>query len=107
MRKNGGNALGLSPEAGPLVHIQVDTHWDAAELDEVVESSAADLVAKITRLAEERGLAAGYVYLNYADKNQDVYAGYGEERHARLREVAGKYDPDGSFRDLWRGYFEL
>ncbi|KAJ0363036.1 hypothetical protein COL26b_013142 [Colletotrichum chrysophilum] len=80
MQKNGGNALGLTPEKGPLVHIQVTTHWETAHLDCLVRQSAADLIAQIQALAEERGLFAGYTYMNYAEKNQDVYAGdSGEE----------------------------
>ncbi|KAK1561592.1 uncharacterized protein LY79DRAFT_574057 [Colletotrichum navitas] len=77
MQKNGGNALGLTPERGPLVHISVVTHWETSHLDHFVQQSAADLICEIQVLAEERGLFAGYTYMNYAEKNQDVYAGYG------------------------------
>ncbi|TDZ48447.1 Bifunctional solanapyrone synthase [Colletotrichum trifolii] len=107
MQKNGGNALGLATEEGPLVHIQVTTHWETVALDRDVESSASKLIAQINSMAEDRGLAAGYTYMNYADRNQDVYAGYGKESHTRLAEIAHKYDPGGIFRDLWKGYFKV
>ncbi|TDZ37402.1 FAD-dependent monooxygenase yanF [Colletotrichum spinosum] len=90
MQKNGGNALGLAIEEGPLVHIQVTTHWETAALDRDVESSASKLIAQINSMAEDRGLAAGYTYMNYADRNQDVYAGYGKESHTRLAEISHK-----------------
>ncbi|OHF02946.1 FAD binding domain-containing protein [Colletotrichum orchidophilum] len=75
MQKNGGNALGLTPEAGPLIHIQVTTHWGTSELDGLVESRVADLIEQIDELAEDRGVAAKYIYMNYAGQHQDVYGG--------------------------------
>ncbi|KAK1992696.1 FAD binding domain-containing protein [Colletotrichum falcatum] len=107
MQKNGGNALGLKPERGPIVHIQVTTHWETSQLDHLVQKSATDLIAQIQALAEERGLFAGYTYINYAEKNQDVYSGYGKENHKRLKDIAAAYDPDGLFKNLWRGYFKV
>ncbi|KAK1673629.1 FAD binding domain-containing protein [Colletotrichum godetiae] len=106
MQKNGGNALGLRPEEGPLVHIQVVTHWETSKLDSLVESSVAELIEKIGALAEERGLAAKYIYMNYAGRHQDVYGGYGSENHERLRMVSEEYDPARIFETLWRGYFK-
>ncbi|KAL0944794.1 FAD binding domain-containing protein [Colletotrichum truncatum] len=107
MQKNGGNSLGLTPEKGPLVHIQITSNWETSRLDCVVEKGAADFIAKINGLAKERGLAAGYTYMNYADKNQDVYAGYGESNHERLKEIADTYDPEGILQRLWTGYFKV
>lgn len=107
MQKNGGNALGLTAEEGPLVHIQVSTQWETPNLDCIVEKSTAKLIAKIDQLAEERGLAARYTYMNYAGRNQNVYAGYGVENHERLRKVAESYDPERVLEKLWRGYFKV
>ncbi|KXH62151.1 FAD binding domain-containing protein [Colletotrichum salicis] len=106
MQKNGGSALGLRPEVGPLVHIQVITHWETSKLNCLVESSVAELIEKIDALAEERGLAAKYIYMNYADRDQDVYGGYGSENHERLRMVSEEYDPARIFETLWRGCFK-
>ncbi|KAK7450945.1 FAD binding domain-containing protein [Colletotrichum acutatum] len=106
MQKNGGNALGLAPEEGPLVHIQVTTHWETSKLDCLVEESVAKLIDEIDALAEQRGLAANYIYMNYAGKHQDVYGGYGSENHDRLRKISDIYDPERLFKGLWRGYFK-
>ncbi|UQC90101.1 FAD binding domain-containing protein [Colletotrichum lupini] len=107
MQKNGGNALGLAPEDGPLVHIQVTTHWETSKLDCLVEESVAKLIDEIDALAEERGLAAKYIYMNYAGKHQDVYGGYGSENHDHLKKVSENYDPERLLERLWRGYFKV
>lgn len=45
--------------------------------------------------------------MNYASKDQDVFGGYGAENEKKLRDVQGKYDPDGVFKTLQPGYFKL
>ena len=109
MQVNGGNALGLMPEDGPLMIVQLNASWDNEVLDEVIERSLGELIAKIDALAESRGARSknGYIYMNYAGRSQDVFAGYGEENQARLRSVAKKYDPGNKFRELWKGYFKV
>ncbi|KAL2197763.1 hypothetical protein P885DRAFT_77441 [Corynascus similis CBS 632.67] len=109
MQVNGGNALGLEPEDGPIMIVQMNVLWTSAALDDTIQDGLRDLVASVETLAASRGARPknGYIYMNYADKSQDVYAGYGEENLARLRSVARRYDPEGQFRRLWRGYFKL
>jgi FAD/FMN-containing dehydrogenase len=109
MQVNGGNALGLKPEDGPVMIVQLTSTWTSPALDGVIEAGSKELIDKINALAASRGARSknGYIYMNYADKSQDVYAGYGQENLARLRSVAKAYDPQGKFRKLWRGYFKL
>ncbi|KAK3308486.1 uncharacterized protein B0T15DRAFT_108746 [Chaetomium strumarium] len=109
MQVNGGNALGLKPEDGPIMMVQLATTWTSSVLDEVVESSCRELVENVDVLAAVRGARSknGYIYMNYAGKTQDVYAGYGAQNQARLRSVARKYDPKGHLKRLWKGYFKL
>ena len=45
--------------------------------------------------------------MNYATLDQDVFAGYGEENHERLKRVQEAYDPEGVFKSLQPGYFKL
>ncbi|KAK4099525.1 hypothetical protein N658DRAFT_508569 [Parathielavia hyrcaniae] len=109
MQANGGNALGLRPEDGPVMIVQLSLTWGSAALDELVESTSRETIAKVNALAASRGAMSknGYMYMNYADPSQDVYAGYGSENLTRLRRVSRAYDPAGKFRKLWRGYFKL
>jgi hypothetical protein len=109
MQVNGGNALGLEPEDGPIMMVQLTTTWTSSALDDVVESSCRELIREVDALAAARGARSrnGYIYMNYAGKTQDVYAGYGAQNRARLRSVARKYDPNGHLKRLWKGYFKL
>jgi hypothetical protein len=81
--------------------------WDRAEDDEAVKASTARLVNKTVSLLEKEGLLHRWIYPNYANEVQDVFSGYGEENRRRMREIKGKYDPEGVFGRLRKGYFEV
>ncbi|KAK4445757.1 hypothetical protein QBC34DRAFT_357681 [Podospora aff. communis PSN243] len=107
MQVNGGNALGLSRDDGPLVIVQSATAWDSESLDLVVGSSTRVFIQDVEDVAKKRGLDHGFVYMNYAETTQDVFARYGSDNLKRLRKVAKKYDPNGALQKLWKGYFKL
>ncbi|KAK2589741.1 hypothetical protein QQS21_012580 [Conoideocrella luteorostrata] len=107
MQKNGGNCLGLYPQDGPLMMIQVSARWADAEIDGLIEASIKDFVANVERRASERKLLRGYVYINYAGSSQDVLRRYGKENYDRLKSIAKKWDPEGLLQRLWTGYFQL
>ncbi|KAF6816686.1 FAD binding domain-containing protein [Colletotrichum sojae] len=107
MQENGGNALGLEVEDGPLYIIQLSIWWYREEDDEAVYSFASNLLRKISDEAKRRGLYNDYLYMNYASQYQDVVASYGEENKARLKSISEKYDPKQVFQKLQPGYFKL
>ncbi|KAK3501379.1 hypothetical protein B0T13DRAFT_197721 [Neurospora crassa] len=107
MEVNGGNALGLKQSDGPLMLIQVAAQWSDSALDELMERSSEGVIGKINDLAKSRGLSHGFVYANYAGNSQSVFESYGADNHAKLKQVAMKWDPEGILRKLWRGYFKL
>ncbi|TLS29219.1 hypothetical protein PpBr36_01694 [Pyricularia pennisetigena] len=107
MQKNGGNALGLRPEGGPLTLVQINSVWAHPDLDERVLASADKAIADIRALAAERGARSDFVYMNYAAQGQDVFAGYGRANEEQLAKVAQKYDPNGTLKKLWKGYFQI
>jgi hypothetical protein len=57
--------------------------------------------------AKERDLWHRYIYLNYADASQDVFAGYGEENRERLRGIQKQWDPEGLWSKLQPGGFKI
>lgn len=65
------------------------------------------LLHRSIELSKQMGLYHRYMYQNYADGEQDVFAGYGEENRERLREIQKKYDPEGVFSKLQPGYFKV
>ncbi|GAB0133127.1 hypothetical protein EsDP_00001542 [Epichloe bromicola] len=107
MQKNGGNALGLYPEDGPLIMVQLSSSWADAALDTLIESSSKEFIDKVESMASARGLHRGFVYINYAGKSQDVLRRYGPKNHQRLRDIAEKWDSGAFGRRLWKGYFQL
>lgn len=107
MQQNGGNALGLSPDQGPLLLINPAPAWSDAKDDDRVNRFVDTLFARTVAEAGKRGLTSQYIYMNYASKYQDVIASYGAANKARLQTIAKKYDPKEVFQILQPGYFKL
>jgi hypothetical protein len=103
----GGNAMNIDPEDGPLFIILLNPTWDDPEDDARVQGGVKELVATFRRVAGERGLLHRYIFTNYAEKDEDVFGGYGEESREELKRVSGKYDPEGVFQTGVPGGFKL
>ncbi|KAG4443016.1 hypothetical protein IFR05_001470 [Cadophora sp. M221] len=93
MSKNGGNSLGLSVADGPLTK---------SVFDAINRSTSRSF-----DLAKTMGLDNDFIYMNYANQDQDVYAGYGKANVDRLKAAQNKYDAQGVFKKLQPGYFKL
>ncbi|KAI0101447.1 FAD-binding domain-containing protein [Hypoxylon sp. NC0597] len=48
-----------------------------------------------------------WIYMNYADKTQDVLGGYGIDNVRRMKDVATKYDPHQVFQKLCPGGWKI
>lgn len=107
MTKNGGNALGLNPEDGPIYILQLCAMWDDIEDDATVYHFMSDILEQVTAEAKTRGAKSDYIYMNYASQYQDVISSYGAENKARLKSISKKYDPQQVFQLLQPGYFKL
>jgi len=81
--------------------------WNNAEDDELVNAAFGRFIDRSVALAKEMGLWNRFIYQNYADISQDVFAGYGEENRAKLQAIQQKYDPEGVFSIKQPGYFKL
>jgi dihydropteroate synthase len=103
MSRRGGNPLGLTEDDGPLIIISVMPQWTDPTQDEEILAKTEAFVSESVKLAEEKGIASHYIYLNYADKRQEVFKGYGEANLQRLREVSMKHDPEKVFQKLVPG----
>lgn len=105
--KNGGNALGITEEDSPLLMLSISPRWSNAEDDETVHAAFGKFLNRSEALSKEMGLFHPYIYQNYANGSQDVFAGYGEKNRKRLRETQQKYDVGGLFSRLSKGYFKV
>jgi hypothetical protein len=107
MSKNGGNALGLSPEDGPLMHTLLYMVWDDASRDDEFNKAALDFMNAAKEEAKKRGVYNRYIYLNYAGPYQNVIPSYGEANLAKLKAISKKYDPTAVFQKLQPGGYKL
>ncbi|TGO86993.1 hypothetical protein BPOR_0261g00110 [Botrytis porri] len=101
---------GLSGNDGTLIVFNINIWWSSQASDSytpLVQKSTHNLITKLTLFAKELGILHKYIYPNYADASQDVFAGYGEENLSRLRKVQEAYDPDGTWRRLQSGGFKI
>lgn len=85
------------------VSVMVKTQEDSAFISPEIKA----WVDALQRFAAEINGNQDWVYANYADTIQDPIASYGAENVAFLRDVAGRYDPDGMFQSRCPGGFKL
>lgn len=107
MSKNGGNALGLTTDETPLLLLNLAFWWEDESDDYRVLVANQNIVDKTVAYAQSNGWYNEYLYMNYASQFQDVVPSYGSANHARLVQIAQKYDPTGVFQTLQPGYFKL
>ncbi|KIW15121.1 hypothetical protein PV08_07908 [Exophiala spinifera] len=103
----GSHTLGVSKKDGPLYIICLLWSWTEVCDDELAIQIAYDIRDKAKAAASSAGRLHRYVYLNYADSDQDVFASYGESNLKTLLEVSKKYDPNQIFTRLRPGYIKV
>jgi hypothetical protein len=87
--------------------LSISPKWDRAEDDAIIQESFTKFMDRSVALAKDMGLHHPWIYQNYANISQDVFAGYGAENRQRLKDIQGKYDPERMFAKLQPGYFKL
>ncbi|KAK3984677.1 bifunctional solanapyrone synthase [Cladorrhinum sp. PSN332] len=106
-QKAGGNAMDIPPSDGPLLVILINPQWTLPQDDSRIFAAIENMVAGFRQLATEKGLLHRYIYTNYAEKADDVMAGYGMQSLERLKATSGKHDPEGIFQRGVPGGFKL
>jgi hypothetical protein len=81
--------------------------WSSPLDDQAIDTAASRIFARVQTQAEAAGQMHPFIYQNYANASQDVFAGYGPTMRESLREVQRSVDPDGKWRALRRGYFTV
>ena len=102
---SGGNALGLQDVSQTWYAIDVGWYWESD--DEFIRSATVDLIGAVTKASEEEDSFIRYLFMNDANREQDVIASYGEGNVRKLRDVQIKYDPDLVFQRLVPGGWKL
>ncbi|KAJ4368371.1 hypothetical protein N0V83_006728 [Neocucurbitaria cava] len=103
----GQNALGIPADDGPYINVLINPVWSESKDDEKIVQTSLDLIEAVDKAAEAKGKAARYRFMNYSYGSQKVIESYGDESVQFLRDVSGKYDPEGFFQKNVPGGFKL
>lgn len=101
------NALGLADRSGSLVVALLTVSWTEASDDAVLNDAAEKLMDAIENEARQLDGLDPFVYLNYADKNQDPIGSYGAASVRRLQAVQARVDPKGVFTNQVPGGYKI
>jgi hypothetical protein len=85
----------------------VALRWLSATDDDAVSVLMENIRTRFIALGKKMGLFHPYIYQNYASKAEDVFAGYGEVSHTRLKNIQHAYDPMELFTKKMPGYFKV
>ncbi|KAL9045735.1 MAG: hypothetical protein Q9214_001271 [Letrouitia sp. 1 TL-2023] len=105
--ERGGNVLGLERYKDNNIIFLLNVAWLDAKNDADARRLADETINTLTRYTRSVGALKDFVYLNYADINQDPIGGYGSANVAKLRAASRKYDPGQVFQKLVPGGFKL
>ena len=99
--------LGMERYSENFIMYQSYLSWSEAKDDELFISLGKMLTDGIQNFATKKGTAIEYLYLNYADKDQDPLSAYGTNKVLFMKKVAKKYDPLSVYQKLLPGGFKI
>ncbi|KAF1961658.1 FAD-binding domain-containing protein [Byssothecium circinans] len=106
-KDSSSNVLGLDRFRDDLINILFVVTWTLPTDNERVYARLQRLENDLVALAENRGIANEWLYLNYAAQWQKPIASYGTANVAFLKGVSKSYDPAGIFQNAVPGGFKL
>lgn len=107
-KQRGGNVLGLDhlQNNALLYTAGVGVITDNAPLEEA-HALLKEMGAKVTDFAKSVQGEMDFIYLNYADVDQDPLGTYGASNIQLMKDVAAKYDPTGVFQTHIPGGYKI
>ncbi|KAJ5496919.1 FAD-binding type 2 [Penicillium fimorum] len=105
--KQGGNMLGLDRFDENLFQVLIDYSWKNEADDELFNGLANNALEELVNYSKSIGADNEFIYLNYANSNQDPLSNYGHENVEYMRTVAKKYDQTGVFQTQVPGGFKV
>ncbi|KAF2641566.1 FAD-binding domain-containing protein [Massarina eburnea CBS 473.64] len=103
----GGNVLGMERYTENFIMYQSYLSWSETKDDELFINLGLALTDGIQKFAASKGTAVEYLYLNYADKDQDPLSAYGADKVKFMKTVAREYDPLSIYQTLLPGGFKI
>jgi hypothetical protein len=107
-KEHGGNVLGLDDlQNNALLYTAgVGIVTDDAPM-EAVHAQLKAMAAKLVDFAKSVQGDMDFLYLNYADSDQDPLGTYGASNIKLMKDVAAKYDPTGVFQTRVPGGYKI
>ncbi|CCF32176.1 FAD binding domain-containing protein [Colletotrichum higginsianum] len=106
----GGNILGFDMNL-PADSILFEARGTLAAVDAgyggIVQSKMGQAIEELRAYSASLEGHSTYIYMNYANPEQDVLGSYGAENVEFLRKTAAKYDPTGFFQDRVPGGWKV
>jgi hypothetical protein len=83
--------------------------WFSTDNEAAAHNFASRFIARFKQAAEDLEVFHPFTYINYANKGQDVFSGYGQKNKERLMAVQTEIDPLRIFTSggLWPGFFKV
>ncbi|PNS15651.1 hypothetical protein CAC42_4103 [Sphaceloma murrayae] len=104
----GGDPMGIDPSAGPQIWIEFSHSYMRPEDEAIIDAYLRDLDASLKAKLVANGTPANrFVYLNDADRFQDVFGGYPAANVQRLKSIRNKYDGAKVFTTLQPGGWKV
>jgi hypothetical protein len=104
-----GDPMGITPENLIVVELSL-SYSNNATYEPIVTEFLHGIGGKIREALCKQGfehMVSPWIYLNDADKGQDVFGGYPAENVKALQRIRDKYDPDRVFTDLMPGGWKV
>ncbi|KAJ5492425.1 FAD linked oxidase N-terminal [Penicillium expansum] len=105
--EQGGNMLGLDRFDENLFQVLFDYSWKDEADDALFNQLANSALEEITMYSKSIGADNEFIYLNYANSNQNPLSTYGSDNVEFIRAVARKYDQTGVFQTQVPGGFKI
>ncbi|KAI0454143.1 FAD-binding domain-containing protein [Xylaria acuta] len=107
-KQRGGNVLGLEnlQNNALLYTAGIGVIADDAPFDEA-HALLKEMGAKVADFAKSVQGEMDFIYLNYADIDQDPLGTYGASNIKLIKDVAAKYDPTGAFQARVPGGYKI
>ncbi|KAI7271105.1 hypothetical protein KC345_g7290 [Hortaea werneckii] len=100
---HGGNVLGLERFDETLILYEPCLSWTCPEQDDLFNGQAKCVRDELAAFAKSISADNEFIYLDYADADQNPLGSYGEENVRKMKAAAKKYDPTGVFQQLQPG----
>jgi Zn-dependent oligopeptidase len=81
--------------------------WEGADQDDLFISQSQWIRKELKEYAQSVDADNEYLYMDYADVDQDPLGSYGPENIRKMKAAAKKYDPEGVFQKLVAGGFKI